>query len=278
MKYFIIQSLFAFASAQKAYSAELKCGSCISSGFNFCVQGTDGQVFEEGVRPVATCCQDGACAEATDATYTCSSTYSDIDYALTFCPQPKKKCGEKHEIEYSETGAESVTVTNLTVGETCTYKVKSNCGSPAFKANGTKNVNITYIEFESTQANKTSGGKGKNKSPKEGMPTRNMTFADSGDQGQYQGQKKPPKKNKNGTVEDGEYMDGLNEFGESSEGENKRQGGGNKGGSMNSTRGGYGKPTKGEYNTTQGGFKTFGSEGQGEVRSGLKGENSNVCS
>lgn len=41
---------------------------------------------------------------------------------------------------------------------------------------------------------------------------------------------------------------------------------------MNKTRGGYGKPTKGDYDTTQGGFKTFGTEGQGNSTKGLKGD------
>jgi len=46
---------------------------------------------------------------------------------------------------------------------------------------------------------------------------------------------------------------------------------------MNKTRGGFGKPTKGEYNTTDGGYKTFGSEGQGEGKEGLRGD-SERCS
>jgi len=156
---------------------------CITSGYNFCVQGQDGQVLEKGEKPVATCCEDDTCVEASSSNYTCSLTYSDMDYALTFCPQKKDKCGSKQEISFDdEEGSESVEVKNLTRGETCSYKMKSNCGSPAFKVNGTK-VNITYIEFEGSQVNKTMGGKGKGKSPKEGMPSRNSSFEDSGDQG-----------------------------------------------------------------------------------------------
>lgn len=61
------------------------------------------------------------------------------------------------------------------------------------------------------------GGKGKNKSPREGMPTRNMTFEDAGDQGEFQGQKRPPKKGGDGKIRDGSYMDGLDENGEEKE-------------------------------------------------------------
>jgi hypothetical protein len=41
---------------------------------------------------------------------------------------------------------------------------------------------------------------------------------------------------------------------------------------MNSTRGGYGAPTKGEYDSSEGGYKTFGTEGQGSSKKGMKGD------
>lgn len=61
---------------------------------------------------------------------------------------------------------------DLEAGETCTYKVKSDCGSPAFKLEEgqTEGVNITFIEFEGDEVEQASKGKGKNKSPKSGMP------------------------------------------------------------------------------------------------------------
>lgn len=196
------------------------------------------------------------------------------------CPQRKGKCGGKQELDLPEEGtSETIEVVDLEQGETCTYKVKSNCGSPAFRVleAGKSGVNITFIEFEGSEVNRTEGGKGHGKSPKKGMPSRNSSFEDSGDQGKYMGQKKPPKRRDNGTVEDGEYIDGMDEFGDM-EGEGQRgpgggdggrgpHGGGGGGGAgsggshMNKTRGGYGNPTKGEYDTEQGGYKTFGTEG-----------------
>lgn len=94
-------------------------------------------------------------------------------------------------------------------------------------------------------------------------------------------------------------MDGLDEFGES-EGGGKSGGGGKGGGGggrrpggggggrgprdegeegeeVESTRGGYGAPTKGSYDPSEGGYKTFGTEGQGSSKKGLKGE-SDKCS
>ena len=92
------------------------------------------------------------------------------------------------------------------------------------------------------------------------MPNRNMTTSNSGDQNSYKGQKNPPKKQANGTVKDGEYNNGTR---------------GNA--SVNTTRGGGGNATKGTYNATSSGFKTFGTEGQGSSQQGLLGDSA-VCS
>ena len=91
-------------------------------------------------------------------------------------------------------------------------------------------------------------------------------------------------------------MDGLDEFGQPQEGGGagggkggggkggggkggggkggggSRPGGGQDGEEIDSTRGGYGKPTKGEYDASEGGYKTFGTEGQGENKKGMKGD------
>ena len=137
------------------------------------------------MKPVATCCENETCTEASDATYTCSTTYGDLDYALTMCPQRKEKCGSKQDLDLGEGETEQVEVVDLEEGETCTYKVKSNCGSPAFKVEegATEGVDITYIEFEDGEVEKTGKGKGKGKSPKSDMPSRDQSFEDSGDQG-----------------------------------------------------------------------------------------------
>lgn len=78
------------------------------------------------------------------------------------CPQRKAKCGNKQELELSEGETENVEVEDLEEGETCTYKVKSKCGSPAFqvKEGGQNGVNITFIEFEESSVNKTTKGRG----------------------------------------------------------------------------------------------------------------------
>lgn len=224
-------ALLGVSSAQQPFpfSADLKCGMCIKNNYTFCVQATDGQVFGPGEKPVATCCKDSTCAQASDQSYTCSDTYFDQDYGLTMCPQRQNKCGEKQEIELEEGDTETVEVTGLEVGETCTYKIKSNCGSPAFKLQdgATDGLEFTFLEFEDAEAKETGKGKGKNKSPKDGMPSRDQTFEDS-------------------DADEEESADGPIEKPDGNQGKGK---------------GATGKPTKGRYDPTIGGYKTFGTDG-----------------
>lgn len=106
------------------------------------------------------------------------------------CPQKQAKCGDKQEVEFTETGQEqNLTISGMEDGDACTYKIKSSKGSPCFKvSNDSKidnaKVNITFIEFEQAKVKETNDtSKGEGKSPKKDMPVRNQTFEDSGDQG-----------------------------------------------------------------------------------------------
>ena len=148
--------------------------------------------------------------------------------------------------------------------------MKSNCGAPAFKLQdgATDGLEFTFIEFEDAEMEKPGKGKGRGKAPKEGMPSRSQAFEDAGDQGLHKGQKKPPRKNADGTIEDGEYMEDDEESADGSSERPKRP----KRGKPSKTRGGYGAPTKGKYDPTQGGYKTFGTEGQGNTKKGARGD------
>jgi hypothetical protein len=176
MKSFILSSLVAIASAQTvAFAETLKCGACIVNNYNFCLKGTDGQMFNSTVKPTTKCCKDATCLEAKDPTYICSKTYSDMDYALTMCPQMDTQCGKNVTFEFQTESMANVTAKNLTFGDSCTYKVKSTCGSPAFQLQKGRNlgVNITFIEFDGSGVNRTTPGKTNNTSPNTGMPSRN---------------------------------------------------------------------------------------------------------
>lgn len=148
----------------------------------------------------AWCCQDtsSTCRQYTDATYSCSGVYADADYAKTFCPFVREKCGDKEKIEFSETSVnetQQISVSNLNKGDTCCYKVKSKCNSPAFRVidkelgMNDSSVEISFIEYkksfvkgtevegdDSTETSRTKEWK----QPDDDKPPRNQTWEDMG--------------------------------------------------------------------------------------------------
>lgn len=138
-----------------SYNSNLKCGACIKSGYNFCFVGIDGQQVDNETSFERTCCQDDTCAQMTNSSWSCSKSYNDTDYALTFCPQPKNKCGGQWKFDFSNNKnvTTDITIGNLSQGESCTLKIKSDCGAPGFQIkNDTTNITdskiyITYIEY-----------------------------------------------------------------------------------------------------------------------------------
>jgi hypothetical protein len=121
-------AIIAFAGQTTAsYSPDLKCGNCIKEGYNFCFVGTDTMVFDKESKPEAICCENTNCAQASNTSWTCSGSYSDTDYALSFCPFKKSKCGDTSSVTFGNNvnATQSVTISNLSEGETCTFKIKS---------------------------------------------------------------------------------------------------------------------------------------------------------
>ena len=138
------------------FSADLRCGKCVSNGYNFCFEGTDSLAYDDSNPPQMICCQDTSCPQATNSSWTCSKSYADQEYALTFCPQRKSKCGE-NQVEVFEDNVNFtryVEPWNLADGETCTYMVKALCHAPSFKYTGGRgmagstNTYVTFIEYK----------------------------------------------------------------------------------------------------------------------------------
>lgn len=182
------------ATAAAQYNANLRCGKCINGGYNFCFQGNDTQQFNSDTDITATCCQDENCAEMNDAAWTCSKSYTDTDYAMTFCPQPKNKCGQKSEIDFSNNVnvTQDVTISSMDEGDVCTYKIKSRGGAPAFQLKNStttdcNKMEIKYVEYNEYNINTTeASGPGskpnqrKQKKPSLDKPGRNASIADAG--------------------------------------------------------------------------------------------------
>jgi len=90
------------------------------------------------------------------------------------CPQFKAKCGDKQELNLEEGDSEDISASDIQEGETCTWRIKSNCSSPAFalESGATNGIGITFMEFDEESLGTAKKGKGRNASPKNGMPQR----------------------------------------------------------------------------------------------------------
>lgn len=111
------------------------------------------------------------------------------------CPYEKSKCGDTQEAQFStENTSQTVKATNLGAGESCTWTIKADCGSPAFKVKkankyDSTNSEVTFVEYEKDNTkSKTDGGvktdgntnDKKTKQPDSKKPNRDQTWADMG--------------------------------------------------------------------------------------------------
>lgn len=118
-----------------AFSSTLACGGCIRGGNIFC--------SKNGQSPV--CCQTTAqCAtQIADKTFTCSNTISSqFNRLVKICSKNQPAgCGSKTNINLNSVGEnQQINATNIPVGASCSYRVMSKCGFPAF------DLNNTYID------------------------------------------------------------------------------------------------------------------------------------
>lgn len=167
-----------------------------------------------------------------------------------------------------------VNTTSLLRGEHCTYIVEATCGGPSFKvmnntATPANNYGIIFMEYNAQRykffkdvpktLKKGDAGWNFNYKPNitlrynetysKGMPARNQTFEDVGQQGLYSAQMKPRRLLSNGLFT---LPTKLGEKSDSSYDPKVDQG---------YAQSGYGTPTEGEYTTWKLGWKTFGSVG-----------------
>lgn len=91
----------------------------------------------------------------TDSSYTCSKSYSDTDYAMTFCPQPKNKCGQRSEIDFSNNVnvTQDINIANMDEGDVCTYKIKARGGSPAIMLKNETTTDCNKMEIKTIEYN-----------------------------------------------------------------------------------------------------------------------------
>jgi hypothetical protein len=196
------------------------------------------------------------------------------------CPQRQGKCGHNQTIEFPDEGnSTNVTITNLTEGESCTYRIKAKCGAPAFKeaddseVDNTTLLQVSFFEFNTDtypeteeSTNKTNVHHRGKMAPGKGLPPRDQSFENTGNNGRFNGQEFPKRKTK-----DGKWTDQGKIHGHGHDQEEDID--------MADTTAvvGYGEPTAGDYDLEVGGYKTFGTLGQGHDNKGLKNHNKHKC-
>jgi len=113
---------------------------------------------------------------------------------MTFCPFKKDKCGDTAEVEFEDNvnSTQSLTVNDMSEGETCSFKIKSKCNSPGFKKVSSEgmddgNTEVSFIEYKKSMVNATEKDgdsetmdSRKTKMPSDDKPPRNNSYSDMG--------------------------------------------------------------------------------------------------
>jgi hypothetical protein len=95
------------------------------------------------------CCQTATqCAtQIADKTFTCSNAISSqFNKLIKICSKNQPAgCGGKTNINLNSVGEnQQINITSIPVGASCSYRVMSKCGFPAFEVNDT-NIDVTVI-------------------------------------------------------------------------------------------------------------------------------------
>lgn len=191
-------------------------------------------------------------------------------YTLAACPQNQDKCGDLvvGDIEIAEAGeTKTAKLMNMAVGDTCSFRMVVKCGAPVFDINEYKpaasgvDFKVTYLEFDGNKADKVGKSKSKGQ-PSFGdkWPAKDAEFKFAG-KAEKGKQKLPRKKGKKGGQD---VTSGLDATAADTAAEGE-------------ATAGFGTPTWGFYNPAEGGFKSYGTNGQGKQKDGIRTKNDTKC-
>ena len=90
------------------------------------------------------------------APWTCSNIFSDPVLAKGFCPFPRSKCGSNQDFDFGEIGEKTDINITVSAGETCTYRIKAECGLPSFKPSTTDGFEIDNVDYDDDDLDETS--------------------------------------------------------------------------------------------------------------------------
>ena len=137
------RSLMETNSTTIPFASTLACGGCIRGGNIFCL-GSGAKVNK--------CCRTAAeCSvEIADKAYTCSNAItSQFNRLFKICSkgQSTAVCGKANVNLMAINASDAINVTALAPGSSCSYRVMSKCGFPAFDVTGA-NIDVTVLKEE----------------------------------------------------------------------------------------------------------------------------------
>jgi hypothetical protein len=130
-------------STTVTFAANLACGACVRGGNIFCLG--------SGAKANKCCRSTTECsAELIDRAYTCSNTVtSQFNRLFKICSRTQSNavCGKSNVNLQALNATDAINITALPVGQSCSYRVLSKCGFPAFEVTGA-NIDVTVLKQE----------------------------------------------------------------------------------------------------------------------------------
>jgi len=141
-------------------SNSMNCGQCIGLGNIYCIQKSENVT---ATTPMTGTSQQRCLAATTttdsaftDATWSCSNAFVDRVYAKYVCQFNTAQCGTQQFFNLTTAqNTSAITIPSLTTGQTCMYKVASQCGGTAFTPSQFSNFEIEYVEYRAADVNPT---------------------------------------------------------------------------------------------------------------------------
>jgi hypothetical protein len=140
------------------FKAYLGCGACLRGGYIFCIPGAEGSDPASWGALKTTCYENETTLTAAKlaSPWICSNIFSDPVLAKGFCPFARSKCGSNQDFDFGEIGEKTDINITVSEGETCTYRIKAECGLPSFKPSTTDGFEIDNVDYDDDDLDETS--------------------------------------------------------------------------------------------------------------------------
>ena len=114
------QSQATIYTGQVPYTDSLPCFPCISNDYIYC---TEGGLRSRSVADGVCCETYDSCAQVTNSSWTCSSSFVDKVLSMNLCPLAS--CGNQDAVAFKKEGQKESLKMELEPGQACAYSVRS---------------------------------------------------------------------------------------------------------------------------------------------------------